>query len=415
MRDHQASLARNAPDALPATPKRVLFVDDDENILQALRNLFRRDRARWEISYALGGEAAMAEMNARPADVVVSDMRMPGMDGAALLGWIQREHPAATRIILSGHADRAAILSAIPVTHQFLPKPCEPQKLRAMVERTFNLQRLLRSEPLRAAISRLDALPPAPRTYLAITAAMLDPRCGLADIADIVEQDASLSAKTLQLVNSAFFNLPQPTASVRQAVTYLGLEQLKGAALSAYVFGHLPPLVAGLSFDDVQRQGAVAARLARQLLSDPERREQAFTAAIVHDVGLIALAVGQPRVFEEIVQHATEPGVSLRAAEEAALGVSHAEIGGYLLGVWGLPMPVVEAVCYHQRPSAAGDAPLPVLAAVHAADVVVDRLGDRPVDTELDVGVLARAGIAVDPAGWTRLARDWLAAGGGAS
>ena len=126
---------------------RVLFVDDEPAILASLRTLLHRDRKRWEMVFATGGDAALAEAAKAPLDVVVSDMRMPGMDGATLLARIQAEYPATVRIMLTGHADREAIVRALPALHQLLTKPCDGEVLRDAIERGMKLAAMTRSPP----------------------------------------------------------------------------------------------------------------------------------------------------------------------------------------------------------------------------------------------------------------------------
>lgn len=104
--------------------KRVLFVDDEQEVLEGLRNLLRRNRHEWDMVFALGGYEALAELSRGTVDVVVTDMRMPGMDGAQLLAQVKTVSPSTARLVLSGHAEKEAILRALPVAHQFLSKPC---------------------------------------------------------------------------------------------------------------------------------------------------------------------------------------------------------------------------------------------------------------------------------------------------
>ena len=102
--------------------KRILFVDDEPAILAGLQNLLYKDRKRWQMVFALGGQLALDEIRKEPFDIVVSDMRMPGVDGATLLNTIKDECPSTVRIMLSGHADREAIVRALPALHQLLKK-----------------------------------------------------------------------------------------------------------------------------------------------------------------------------------------------------------------------------------------------------------------------------------------------------
>jgi HD-like signal output (HDOD) protein len=390
--------------------KRVLFVDDEESILAGLRNLLRKQRTRWDMVFALGGLEALAELRAGPVDVIVSDMRMPGMDGATLLERVKQDYPMTARIVLSGHAERDAVMRAIPVTHQFLSKPCDAETLRSVVERACGLQNFLQNEVVRQAIGRLDRVPSLPRTYASITAAMGDPNVALADVARIVERDAAMSAKVLQLVNSAFFGLAQRTSSVQQAVAYLGLELLRGLALATHVFGEAIPSIDGLSLERAEERSLLTAILARRFLAGKKEAEEAFTAAIVQDIGTLVLAVGLHDRFQEIVRTALTRGASIRSCEKEFLGTTHAEIGAYLLGSWGLPLAIVETVAHHHTPGLVREGSREVLAAVHVANVLAESaLGSHfPGDAEeaIDLEFLEQAGLADRLPKWKAIAEQ---------
>jgi putative nucleotidyltransferase with HDIG domain len=395
-----------------AAVKRILFVDDDVNVLDGLRNVLRKQRRVWEMVFAVGGTAALEEMKGGPFDVVVSDMRMPGMDGAGLLQIVKDTYPGTARIVLSGHAERDAVMRALPVAHQYLSKPCDVDQLTAVIERTCALQAILHSEAIRAMVSHLDALPLAPRTYWQITQAAGNEDASLAEIGTIVEQDPALVAKVLQLVNSAYFGLAQQITSATLAVQYLGLELIKGLALAEHMFTLTVPENAGLSLEDQRQHSLLTARLAKTIANDTKRAEDVFTAAMVHDVGKLILACGRPALYARVVQLSKDRSRQCHLLEQNAFGASHAEVGAYLLGVWGLPLPIVEAVAFHHEPERAATADRRVVASVHAADVVVDGIcggdDDSAITARLDVAFLASAGITPDVAGW----RAFVTAGG---
>jgi HD-like signal output (HDOD) protein len=207
-----------------------------------------------------------------------------------------------------------------------------------------------------------------------------------------------MSAKILQLVNSAYFGLAQRTASVQQAVAYLGLELLRGLALAAHVFGETVPSIDGFSLDRLQARSLLAAILARRFLAGQKQAEEAFTAAIVQDIGTIVLAVGLPEQFQQIVRTARSGGSSMHACERELLGTTHAEIGAYLLGSWGLPLTIVETVAYHHAPGLVREGSREVLAAVHVANAMVDGVLGPAVPGEtgdgIDLAFLEQAGLA---------------------
>jgi HD-like signal output (HDOD) protein len=333
----------------------------------------RKQRKQWDMVFALGAPAALSEMAKQPADVVVTDMRMPGMDGASLLEKIRELYPATTRIVLSGQAERESVVRAVPVTHQFLSKPCDGEALRAVIERACALQQLLTDPTIRALVSGVDRLPSAPAVYFKLRQALSRTDASIAQVSEIVQEDPAISAKILQLVNSAYFGLPQRVATLEHAVSYLGLDPIKALSLSAHVFGTFEGAgAAGLSIDRVQKFSLLTASLAKRFASDKKLADEAFTSGLVHDVGKLTLAVRMPAEFKEIQRVASASKRPVHDVERETLGSTHAEVGAYLLGAWGLPLPVVEAVGFHHNPSAIQEGAREILAAVHVADALLE-------------------------------------------
>ena len=389
--------------------KRILFVDDEQQILDGLRDLLRKQRKQWDMVFALGGEAALAELERGRFDVVVSDMRMPGIDGTTLLQKVKDQYPATARIILSGHAEREAVVNALPVAHQFLSKPCDAEVLRTVVERACGLQALLQDDNVKSVIGKIDRLPSAPRTYWALTHAAARPDVGLADLAKIVEEDPAMAAKVLQLVNSSYFGLAQRQTSVQQAVAYLGVELLKALTLTAHVFvSAATAAIPGFALDALQAHSMLAARIAKRLLADKKRAAEAFTAALVHDIGKLVLAMGVPDRFGEAVRSARETARPDHVVEKELLGVTHAEVGAYLLGLWGLPLTIVEAVAYHHQPELV--APTDTVVAVHVANALshlaLDAAPDPSIGGRLNVGFVESTTLGSELPRWRALAEE---------
>ncbi len=391
--------------------KRILFVDDEPNLLEGLRNLLRKQRHQWDMVFACDAPTALAELERAPFDLIVSDMRMPGMDGAALLRTVMDRHPTVARIMLSGYSDREDMLRALPVTHQFLSKPCDVEVLRSAIERTCRLQTMLEDQTIRAVVGRLTSLPSVPAIYWELMKIAARPEVALSDLADVIEQDPAMTAKILQLVNSAYFGLPRTITSIQQGVLYLGVELLKGLTLAASAFTTLERAPCdGFSLVQVQEHSLRCARLAQRLVRDRTLSDEALTAGLVHDVGTIILAVGAPLRFADVIRSSQIERVPRHRLERDVFGTTHAEIGAYLLGVWGLPFPIVEAVAFHHNPGAVASGPRDVLAAVHLADglVDIDCVGEADTDLErrIDLSFLTTAGFAGERSGWMALARE---------
>ncbi len=386
---------------------RILFVDDEPYILDAFRNLFRRCRKDWVTVCATGGAEALEALAGERFDIAVCDMRMPGMDGAELLGRIREEYPRVVRIVMSGQAERSPVMRALPCAQQFLSKPCEVEELRRVIERAANLSRLLNDEALRSAVGRLDKLPSSAATFHELSRLASSPDTRIDDIADTVTNDPAMSAKVLQLVNSAYFGLARPSASIRHAVSYLGVDLLKGLTLTASVFAAMEDSpVAGFSIDEVQRHSLLTARLAKRFLAGGRMAESAFTAGLMHDIGKIILALGAPERTTEVLEEVRRSPRPWHVIEKERFGVTHAEVGAYLLGAWGLPYHVVEAVAYHHTPTGVEGDGVDVLAAVHVADALVESRNNEPdagMDT-IDVAFLEATGHAGDLDAWRDVA-----------
>jgi HD-like signal output (HDOD) protein/ActR/RegA family two-component response regulator len=370
------------------TKARILFVDDEVAVLDGLRDLLRKERGRWDMVFANGGEQALEEFRKAPFDLVITDMRMPGMDGAELLAKVKELYPGAARMVLSGHAAREAVLRAVPVAQQFLAKPCEAQVLRTAIDRTYGLNVLLSNHAIRDVVGKLEALPSVPRTYLELTDTAARRNSSIDDLAAVVEQDPAMSAKVLQLVNSAYFGAHQRVASIRGAVSYLGVELLKGLALASSTFAAAENLsIEGFSLERLRSSSLLAARAARRFIVDRKLADEAFTTALVHEVGKIVIALGMPAEYASVLRETASSKTPVHLVEKERFGVSHAEVGAYLLGVWGLPFSIVEAVAFHHHPGSIEEGACDTLAALHVASALIEGESGR-----MDHAFLSRTG-----------------------
>lgn len=374
--------------------KNILFVDDEQSVLDGLRNIMRKQRGEWQMKFICGGETALGEIAQNSYDVVITDMRMPKVDGAALLSKVKDLQPRAVRIVLSGQTDLESAMRTVFVAHQFMAKPCEVEVLREVVTRACRLNDLVSSEAVRARAGNVSMLPPAPATYLQLMRVLANPNASIKDVAKVIERDVGLCAKILQLVNSAFFGLPRKVASVQEAAAFLGVSTLRNVCLgieALKIMGGREP-VPGL-----QEHSLLTAELARRMFpKDRARGDEAFVAGILHDAGFMLS--------------------SSEAPAEAAPGddVGHAALGAYLLGIWGLPHTVMEAVAMHDDPRSVQTATLSLPDAVHAADWLArEALEHSQASAEqapLDEAALIAKGMPTDMLPALRAAAPELAA-----
>jgi HD-like signal output (HDOD) protein len=361
---------------------RVLFVDDEPRVLDGLRRLLRPKRDRWDMRFAASGAAALEALEGEPVDVLVTDMRMPGMDGARLLAQVRDRYPQIVRMILSGHSDRDASMRAVEVAHQFLNKPCDATTLTDTIERAVALHGRLDLEAMRRAIGQVDSLPSVPATWQALNERLADPDAAAHDVAEIVRGDVAMSAKLLQVANSSFLGLAQRLSSVEQAVVYLGVGSVRSLAMSLEVFRAFEPRGRlGSDFcDRLARHGAACASLTRRLVDDPADADHALTAALLQDAGQLLLASRLPETLQANLDAAAERGMALHVIEQEQGGFTHAEVGAYLFSLWGLPAMVVDAVAGHHDPLPPQGARIGPAEAVRLAHHLVQR--EQPADRD---------------------------------
>lgn len=394
--------------------KRILFVDDEPKILEGLQRMLRPQRNEWEMAFAPGGEAALAMLEAETFDVIVSDMRMPVVDGAALLEIVREKYPGMLRVILSGYTELEASFRAVPVAHQFLLKPCDPDGLRIAIERATSLLQALNSKMLTGLVGSLQDLPSVPRAFSELRDALADPETSIDRVVKIVEQDVAISAKVLQLVNSAFFGVTREVADIRTAVSYLGISILQNLVLSLEAFRCFNPSkpIPGFSLDQFHEHAQLAAKIAGASPGKSKMGGMAVGAALLHDIGKLVIAERAPEHLARAIQGARQEKRPLYAVEEQLIGVSHAEVGAYLLSLWGLPYPLVEAVAHHHHPDRVPQDKLGVLAIVYLSNLLaheLDKQADQAagfVTDEINPNAVEQAGLSGELETWRSKLED---------
>lgn len=392
--------------------KRILFVDDEPMILEAIQHSLRNMRAEWEVKFANSGVEALETMAQIPFDLVITDMRMPGMDGAQLLELVKAKYPRTVRIILSGQSDRETILRSVGPSHQYLAKPCDVDELKIRLTRAFALRDMLDNPRLKEILSRLKSVPSLPALYCAVSEALRSPETSLKQMGDLVAQDMGMCAKVLQLVNSAFFGLACHVSSPHEAIAMIGFENLKALVLSVEVFSSFegePMPRLNFLWKHSMATACFAKAIAKVQKSPREMVDDAFTAGLLHDIGRLVLASAFADEYQKVLRLAEESGTGLAACEAEAFGCGHHAAGAYLLGLWGLADSVVEAVAWHHQPARAAPTSFSVLIAVHAADCYENErhpdqgFGEKPA---IDAPLLTRLGLQTQMASWSKACRE---------
>jgi HD-like signal output (HDOD) protein/CheY-like chemotaxis protein len=380
--------------------RRVLFVDDEPFALEVLQRIFEPLRNDWHMEFVTSGQAALDRMGEMTFDAVVTDLKMPDMSGAELLERVQRLQPGASRIILSGQADEELVFQTVTTAHQFISKTGDPKLLLKKVRKLVTLRQTRLLPEMVEMICGLDRLPSVPKVYCEIVEASAKPECDLRDIADAISQDAATGAKVLQLANSAFFGLRGEVSSILDAVSYLGVETVRYLVLMVGVCEQFRSTRFSPGFvDKVWAHSVQVANLSR-LIAETEHTslalaEQAYVGGLMHDVGKLVFAENLSKSYREVLEFARLNNQPAWQVERQMLKATHADIGGYLLDLWGLPEGVTKAVALHHQPIAEETEGLTPLAIVHVANYFAHQInktdeGSGDLDSDyLEVNELA--------------------------
>jgi len=352
----------------------ILFVDDEPNILSGLKRLTRSMRTEWTTYFAESGAEALEIIRNTEIDIVISDMKMPAMDGAELLRRIRESHPSVIRIILSGYAESEMVMKSVSQAHQYMTKPCDSELLTSTIKRAFALHDLMTNTEIQKRLAEMQFVPSIPTLYEKLIDELNADDPNMKMIGDIVEQDIGMTAKLLQIVNSAFFGLRRTISDPGSALKLLGLDTFGSLVFS---LGVIQQLENGSSMGEMistiwsrsLRVGNLAKKIAAK--EDSSIQGSTYTAGLLHDIGTLVLAVNFPEEVDKINKLVGD-GAEAEEAEVSVLGTSQAQVGAYLLSLWGLPRDIVEAVMYHRRPGDFDETRFSSAMAVHTARLLVD-------------------------------------------
>jgi HD-like signal output (HDOD) protein/CheY-like chemotaxis protein len=351
----------------------ILFVDDEPKILNGLKRMLYPMQRNWQMWFANSGEESLSVLQEHDIEVVVSDMRMPRMDGAQLLTEVKNKYPHIIRIILSGYSEKEMVMKSVGTAHQYLSKPCDAELLKSTIERVCSLRDILNNDVLRGLVAQMPNVPSLPDLYTALVTELNKSEPSTQKVVEIIKKDIGMTVKILQIVNSAFFGLSRRVSDPKEAIEYLGLDTISSLTLGLGVISQFESQqTSSLQFADIWAHstsvGVIANKIARSV--DSQIATDAFTAGLLHDVGQVVLAANLPQEFGLVKKLITEEKISRIEAERQIFKATHSEVGAYLLGLWGLPKSVVQAVEFHHAPGELPDDSFTVLTAVHAADAI---------------------------------------------
>lgn len=357
--------------------KRILFVNDSataQNMQEMLNNMLEF----WEMQFVQDEIDVWEKLENEKFDVIVLDLRTKKINGMELFQQVMERYPQLVRVMIAGPTDQELVLKAIRSNHHIIAQPFNVQSLKGVIDRSCRLREILWNEELKQSIAKINYLPSLPSLYQQIITELQSSRVSVKRVADLIAQDMTMTAKILQLVNSAFFSLPQKIISPHQAVVLLGIDIIKGLVLHVHIFSSFKsdPRIKGFSIEDLSKHSLLVGKLAKEIvLAETNLRsmgDDALVAGLLHDIGKLIL-LQDPDRYNQLKSHCSKRNCNHYHAEYEVLGASHAEVGAYLLNLWGIPEPVVQAVAFHHNPSKAMETNFSILTAVHAANALINQ------------------------------------------
>lgn len=380
--------------------KNILFVDDDENVINGIRRQLRPYREQWQLFFAQSGNQALQLMQHTPVDLIISDMLMPEMQGNELLRQVGKLYPGTIRVILSGYADEETIKCALEVAHQHLIKPCNAATLRETIAQIFKIQDCLKNPRIMEGIGDPNQLPSLPKIYHEINAAIANDNTTVNELAEIFARDMVLSAKLLQLVNSAYFGLHRIVSNLSDAINMVGIKKLGNLVLSVHLKTAFPvtdPLMERYMhylWKDAARVAELAKLISISERQQQDRPDQAYLGGLLHNMGLlIFLSRGGDRI-KTLLEQVKNTDTPVSELETQIFGFTRSEATAYLLSLWKIPPRIIESILLQNTPSDAAYNGVSALTAVHVAacllkPAVMEECG-RLFDIALDTQYLQR-------------------------
>jgi len=377
----------------------IVFVDDQNNVLQGFKRALRSLEETWDIHYATGGKETLRLMESTPTDIIVSDTNMPGMRGTELLKEVQTLHPEVIRLVLSGGGSRSDDISILLRTsHQFFSKPFETEKLKTMVAHLLDLREKLNDDGLKKVVAGISKLPCSPFIYDAFKKQRESSSSDLDQMGSYIAQDPGLTAKMLQSLNSAFFGVNK--AGIHPFIA----AQSMGPGTISYLFdedAHNHTIAEShLNYKflaTVYRQSLHCAYLVEALAAAenlPEAlKNVGYVTGMLGNVGTIILANELAEPYAKLIPSFKSPATQAQA-EKKALGASHDAVGAYFLALWGFPGATTRAVAYSLTPDKDPDQALNLTTLLHVALAFVQADDLETQKSFLNLPYLEKLGVA---------------------
>jgi len=367
--------------------KNVLFVDDEKQILKAFRRAFID--SSFQVKLASSGEEALALLKEGHINLVISDMRMPKMDGYSLLSQVKVMYPEVLRVILSGYSDERVVFKALKknIAKLYLFKPWDNEVLEKTIIGILKTQDLLTSHHLMRVINEIEELPTTPVSYNKILK-LIEEDASEKIIGTAIEKDQAIASQVLHIANSAYYG--KKTGSVQEAIFKIGLEGTRELILSTSIIQAFSgERVLSRKIEEMWGYAFVVNKLVqfiyKEILERPFPSEYQATG-LLHNIGCVFLLTlfGKDYLHKKV--EAKNSHISMCEMEKRSFGITHTEAGGFLMSWWGFPFPIIEATLYHHDPFNEAIIHKKLVAVVHIAQYYGVKLLGIAEEEKLDLG-----------------------------
>ena len=389
----------------------IVFVDDQNNILQGFRRSLRNLENVWNIHYSVGGKETLRLMETTSIDIIVSDTNMPGMRGTELLKEVQSLYPKTIRLVLSGGGSRSDDISILLRTsHQFFSKPFDIEKLKNTAERLLALREKVGDDNLIKLIASISKLPCSPHIYAAFKKEREGSSADLEKMGAFIAQDPGLTAKMLQSLNSTYFGVNKAGIHPFKAAQSMGPGTINYLFDEDTHFHTIEPNHPNYAFlAAVYKQSLHCAYLVEALAESENLPESlkniAYTTGMLGNIGSIILSYGLPEAYAKITS-----GFKTLAAqaqtEKKAFGASHNIVGAYFLGLWGFPEAACDATAHSQTPEKSPQQTLNLTTLMHVAQAFVQAEDLATQKTHLNMSYLEKLGLSDKLQKWHDIDKD---------
>ena len=232
----------------------------------------------------------------------------------------------------------------------FLSKPLDVDELKQNIDDIINLKKDFESNTFINKLDGILELPSIPYIYIKKKKKLSSVETSFKEIGKIISEDISMTAKILQIVNSAFFGIPQKIGNVEQALKYLGFNQIKSLVLYIKIFSMLNLNVSKKTNVNMLWQhslcsAVISSEIARLNNFPRSDVEDAYFAGLLHDIGKIILLKLDD--YSDNIGYFNSEYKDVLESEKERFGIDHSQVGKYILGIWNLPENIVQCVGDH--------------------------------------------------------------------